>query len=126
MDEQKRLFLAMGLCAVIFIAWMWLQEKQQSRRPHPMPPRPPATATVPPSTPPVSPPPTPASHEAQRSFQTAFFSGELSSLAALTQLSLNDYREATDTDQPREPVSLVTASVGGAPRQALVSFAAGT
>jgi YidC/Oxa1 family membrane protein insertase len=138
MDEQRRIFIAIALCLAIAFVWQWAM---QLRAPAPAPRRPPAAATEPPppaaapgkleaTAPGAAPAPAPAeapagAPERLEPIDTQLIGATLSSRGGLTSVFLKDYKETPQPGAPPQPVSLVTATMGGEKQQALVSFDVG-
>ncbi len=124
MEEQRRVFVAIGLTIAIFIGWQWLI---QSQRPAPQAPQEQAAPAAPSSPKSIeAPPPAAAGEErevvAQESietFDTPFFAGEITSNGALSSLTLKHYQEQREPKGELLPVSLVTARIKGEQRQAM-------
>ena len=144
MEDQRRVFVAIALTLGIFFAWQALVKstRPQSEVSEAAPAAPvqgPATGTVPSGS--AGSPngavamgevksaggaaATPVAVESFASFETPLLSGTLASTGGLSKLVLKHYQEARGEAGALEPISLVTAALGGAERQAIVRIEVG-
>jgi YidC/Oxa1 family membrane protein insertase len=111
MSEQRRIFVAVALCLLIAFAWNWLLTRN---RPKPTKPAPVAAQTQAPAekleAPPAAEPGTiapsaPAPEvgpETRLGFETALYTGELSSSGYLAAFTLKNYKDC-DRSRCRAP-----------------------
>jgi YidC/Oxa1 family membrane protein insertase len=147
MDDQRRVLIAIALTLAIFLAWQWVLKVTHPPVLPPAAERPeggaesspagPASQGAPPAPPavgqekaaPPAAPPTPpmlrVGPETVMPFETPLVTGAFSSAAALKELLLRRYKEEHAKEKGLGPVSLVTADIGGALRQAVVSVDVG-